>query len=377
MKKIRLGELFCGPGGIAEGASKTKKFKHVWAIDNHPDTTKTFKLNHPETRVETWDLNKVTKKQVKTLENIDGLIFGFPCNDFSSIGEFKGLSGKYGPLYKKACFVLKNLKKKPDFFVAENVSNIAPLGKFNSSPARVRIFDNFNVIMEDLAACGYTIYADLLNLKDYSVPQVRRRVILFGIRSDLDSKKNYTKPKPTTLGNPISCKEALDCLKKYKKLLNHEFIDHSPDVIKRLKKQKPGQNVWDINGLPGSTKSRMSHIYKRLLPNIPAYTVTGSGGGGTYMYHYKEPRALSNRERATLQTFPINYKFYGGKSSVRRQIGMAVPVKAAQIIMKNIYKTMMLTKKNKNHTSDHDWYIKSKTKKVFWRGQDLKGKYGK
>ena len=71
MKKIRLGELFCGPGGIAEGASKTKKFKHVWAIDNHPDTTKTFKLNHPETRVETWDLNKVTKKQVKTLENLE------------------------------------------------------------------------------------------------------------------------------------------------------------------------------------------------------------------------------------------------------------------------------------------------------------------
>jgi DNA (cytosine-5)-methyltransferase 1 len=50
----------------------------------------------------------------------------------------------------------------------------------------------------------------------------------------------------------------------------------------------------------------MSHIYKKLDENKPAYTVTGSGGGGTHMYHYKFDRALTNRERATLQTFPIN-----------------------------------------------------------------------
>ena len=375
-KKIKLGELFCGPGGFAEGAHRTKKFEHIWAIDNHKDTTKTFKLNHPNTRVETWDLNTITKKQIRSLEPVEGLIFGFPCNDFSKIGKFPGLAGKYGPLYKKACHVLQNLKKKPDFFVAENVSNIAPLDKFNSTQGRVRIFDNFHIIMQDLAKCGYTIYADLLNFKDYSVPQIRKRVILFGIRSDLDKKKHYRKPRKTSGKKPITCKEALSKLKKYKNLENNEYIEHPKYIIQRLKKQKPGQNVWDINGLPGVKSARMSHIYKRLDPNLPAYTVTGSGGGGTYMYHYKEPRALSNRERATIQTFPIKYKFYGNRSSIRRQIGMAVPVKGAQAIMNNVYKTMKFTKKNLNHIEDHDWYIKAKTKKLFWRGEDLKKKHG-
>ena len=57
------------------------------------------------------------------------------------------------------------------------------------------------------------------------------------------------------------------------------------------------------------------------------------------MYHWKENRALTNRERARLQTFPDNYIFSGSKESVRRQIGMAVPVKAAKIIFNSILKT--------------------------------------
>ncbi len=78
--------------------------------------------------------------------------------------------------------------------------------------------------------------------------------------------------------------------------------------------------MWDIGELPNVKSARMSNIYKKLDPNKPAYTVTGSGGGGTYMYHYDEDRALTNRERATLQTFPFDYMFEGGKGSVRKQI---------------------------------------------------------
>ena len=74
-------------------------------------------------------------------------------------------------------------------------------------------------------------------------------------------------------------------------------------------------------------------------PNKPAYTVTGSGGGGTHIYHYAEPRALTNRERARLQTFPDSYEFIGSKESVRKQIGMAVPQKGARIIFEAILKT--------------------------------------
>ena len=67
--------------------------------------------------------------------------------------------------------------------------------------------------------------------------------------------------------------------------------------------------------------------------------MTGSGGGGTHIYHYSEPRALTNRERARLQTFPDSYVFEGSKESVRKQIGMAVPPRGAQIIFEAILKT--------------------------------------
>ena len=85
--------------------------------------------------------------------------------------------------------------------------------------------------------------------------------------------------------------------------------------------------------------AKISQIYKKLDPSKPAYTVTGSGGGGTHMYHYKENRALTNRERARLQTFPDDYVFEGSKESVRKQIGMAVPVKGARIIFEAILNT--------------------------------------
>ncbi|WP_206501901.1 DNA cytosine methyltransferase [Flaviflexus ciconiae] len=62
-------------------------------------------------------------------------------------------------------------------------------------------------------------------------------------------------------------------------------------------------------------------------------------GGGTHVYHWDEPRALTNRERARLQTFPDSYVFHGNKESVRKQIGMAVPVRGAQIIFSAILKT--------------------------------------
>ncbi|MGF1926120.1 MAG: DNA cytosine methyltransferase, partial [Bacteroidia bacterium] len=84
--------------------------------------------------------------------------------------------------------------------------------------------------------------------------------------------------------------------------------------------------------------AKISQIYKRLDPNKPAYTVTGSGGGGTHIYHWEENRALTNRERARLQTFPDNFEFLGSKESVRKQIGMAVPPKGAKIIIEAVLK---------------------------------------
>ena len=77
----------------------------------------------------------------------------------------------------------------------------------------------------------------------------------------------------------------------------------------------------------------------RLDPDKPSYTITGSGGGGTHGYHWKENRALTNRERARIQTFPDNYEFKGSKESIRKQIGMAVSPLMAQIIFEAVLNT--------------------------------------
>lgn len=126
---------------------------------------------------------------------------------------------------------------------------------------------------------------------------------------------------------------------------NNELTRQSEVVKQRLAYIKPGENAFNATDMPEELRlnvrgAKLSQIYKRLDPNKPAYTVTGSGGGGTHIYHWEEPRALTNRERARLQTFPDWYKFIGSKENVRRQIGMAVPPDGAQVIFEALFKTL-------------------------------------
>ena len=149
-------------------------------------------------------------------------------------------------------------------------------------------------------------------------------------------------PKPISSNNYKSCKEAINDPPINKNSLNHELTKQSWNVIERLKYINPGENAWTAeipDHLKLNVKGAKFMIYKRLDPKKPAYTVTGSGGGGTHVYHWIENRALTNRERARLQTFPDDFQFYGSKESVRKQIGMAVPVEGAKIIFDSILKT--------------------------------------
>ena len=124
---------------------------------------------------------------------------------------------------------------------------------------------------------------------------------------------------------------------------NNEMTRHTAKVKEMLSYIPPGENAWYI-GIPEHLQlnvkgARLSSIYKRLDPDKPAYTVTGSGGGGTHMYHWEELRALTNRERARLQTFPDDFVFCGNKEAVRKQVGMAVPPEGAKIVFEAILKS--------------------------------------
>lgn len=337
---FRLGELFCGPGGLAWGAMNADigneefRIEHMWANDYDRSTCDTYIANicpeNPES-VLCGDVRKLEQKgTLDELPPIDALAFGFPCNDFSVVGEQKGFNGTYGPLYSYGVHILKT--HRPQWFLAENVGG---LRSANEGKA-------FEKILDDLKEAGYKIYPHLYKFEEYGIPQARHRVIIVGIRNDLPFE--YKIPSPSQYSNiDNSSRTALEVPPIPQEAFNNELTKQSKIVEERLQYIKPGQNAFNAD-LPPELRlnvkgAKISQIYKRLDPDKPAYTVTGSGGGGTHIYHYAEPRALTNRERARLQTFPDDYRFCGSKESVRKQIGMAVPCKGAQIIFEAILKT--------------------------------------
>ncbi len=335
--KFRLGELFCGPGGLALGAKLAKvdtgsdefAVEHVWANDIDENSCLTFVRNICPDAPEKVHLGQVEDLEIERLAKIDAFAYGFPCNDFSIVGEHRGMEGEFGPLYSYGVKVLDIFK--PKWFFAENVGGIA-----NANNGRA-----FQIILSHLAEAGdgYKLYPHFYKFEEYGVPQTRHRIVIIGIRKDLEVE--FRVPDPAQYVKQ-SAREAIEIPPIPEDSPNHEFTKHPPHVVERLKAIPPGENAW-WSGLPkhlqlNVKKAKLSQIYKRLTPNKPAYTVTGSGGGGTHVYHWEEPRALTNRERARLQTFPDDFVFFGGKESVRKQIGMAVPPEGSRIIIEALLK---------------------------------------
>ena len=331
---FRLGELFCGPGGIAKGAMMANiglegwGIEHAWANDYDSSTCQTYVYNICPKQPETVICEDVHKLKINNLGAIDALAFGAPCNDFSLVGKQKGFDGEYGPLYS---YGIKALKKyKPLWFMFENVGGIKSA---NDGKA-------FEIIQEDMKKAGYVLYPNLYFFEQYGVPQARHRMIIVGIRKD----QPFEFKIPSYEGYQMkSCREAIEEPPIDISAYNNEPTRQSKTVIERLGYIKAGENAWSAN-IPKELQlnvkgTKLSQIYKRLDPDKPAYTITGSGGGGTHVYHWSEPRALTNRERARLQTFPDDYYFIGSKEAVRKQIGMAVPVEGARIIFEAILKT--------------------------------------
>lgn len=354
---FKLGELFCGPGGLALGAAWAKVFskgitygiEHTWANDYNADSCETFRCNVASKNPDSVICSDVRKLDIKSLSPINAFAYGFPCNDFSIVGEQKGFNGTFGPLYSYGIKVLEHFK--PVFFIAENVGGIRSANEGGA----------FKKILGDLknAGPGYTLTAHLYKFEEYGVPQTRHRVIIVGIKKPLGLSFNV--PAPTTLQNQVSAREALDNPPIPSGSPNNEETTQSKSVIERLKYIKPGENAWTAHMPPRLRlqvkKAKLSQIYKRLDPDKPSYTITGSGGGGTHGYHWKYNRALTNRERARLQTFPDEFVFKGSKESIRKQIGMAVPPRMSEIIFKSILKTIVgikypSTEPNLNHLLD-------------------------
>ena len=309
--------------------------EHTWANDYDQSTCRTYVRNIPGATDRSVSSADVRSLDIAGLQKIDGFAFGFPCNDFSQVGEQKGTDGKFGSLYKYGVEVVNTFS--PEWFVAENVGG---LRSSNDGGAFIQI-------LQELANAGsqggYEIVPHLYRLEEYGVPQARHRILIVGIRGDLNVEFKVPSRKPYR-GVDVSAKTALTEPPIPVDSQNNELTRQNPRVVERLRHIPPGKNAFNSN-LPQDlqlnvTGAKISQIYRRLHPGQPSYTVTGSGGGGTHVYHWAEPRALTNRERARLQTFPDDFVFEGGKEEVRKQIGMAVPVQGARVVFEALFKSL-------------------------------------
>jgi DNA (cytosine-5)-methyltransferase 1 len=344
MKIFKKGELFCGPGGLAVAAKRVSfthngeeyRIEHTWANDIDESSCETFRNNICRDNPESVICEDVRTLDIASLDKINALTFGFPCNDFSIVGEQRGIDGNYGPLYTYGVKALKI--HNPEWFLAENVGGLQSANEG----------ETFEMILKDLVNAGtdignpgYEITPHLYKFEQYGVPQCRHRIIIVGIRKDLGLK--FKVPAPTTPNKYKTVFEALEEDPIPHDAPNHERTNHPNTVVERLSYIPPGENAW-YEGIPEHLRlkvkgARLSNIYKKLHPDKPAYTVTGSGGGGTHMYHYRDNRALTNRERARLQTFKDDHVFCGNKEQVRKQVGMAVPPDGVEHIFEAILKT--------------------------------------
>lgn len=202
--RFKLGELYCGPGGIGY-AAKTAKIKnsafgitHAWATDYDKDTCLTYSKNVADGSLDSViceDIRKIDFKKLQSISDIDALAFGFPCNDFSIVGEQKGIDGVFGPLYSYGIKALNHFR--PAWFLAENVGGLR-----NSNDG-----NTFKQILREMHETGYSVYPNLYKFEQYGLPQARHRIIIIGIRSDLNVEFKIPSNKPYEK-KAKSCREA-------------------------------------------------------------------------------------------------------------------------------------------------------------------------
>ena len=119
-KKYKVGGLFSGVGGIELGFQKTNKFKIAWSTDVDAYAAKTYRANFKHKFYEE-DINNLDGK---TLEAVDILVGGFPCQAFSVAGYRKGFEDQRGNVFFQIIRIINELPRKPKVLLLENVKNI-------------------------------------------------------------------------------------------------------------------------------------------------------------------------------------------------------------------------------------------------------------
>ena len=306
MSKLKVASLFCGCGGSDLGMIggfeylgkkyKSLDFEIVYAVDFDPKAVETYNANFKHKAV-CADVTKVDFNDID--EDIDVMIGGFPCQSFSTVNPTKNTNDARANLYKEIVRFLHT--KKPKYFICENVKGLLTLQKGEIIRKIVREFNGE----------GYFIQYRLLKAVEYGIPQRRERVIIVGIRKDMDILYSY----PTgvnTLSHAVPLNKVIDNL-----AIDNQKYYFSERAVQGMKNAKNNmkRGLWQDLNSPCLTIT--SHLAKTSINSRDPVLMVDPD---KEIY-----RRFTPREAARIQSFPDDFSFPVTETSAYRQIGNAVP----------------------------------------------------
>ena len=330
IKEFKVLELFAGAGGLAVGMEKAG-IKCVALNEIDKWACQTLRENRPkwdalEGDVKSFDFTKYNNK-------VDIVTGGFPCQAFSYAGKKLGLQDARGTLFYEFARVVKEVN--PLICIGENVKGLLSHEKGKTIEGMISILDEI----------GYNVVpVQVLKAINYKVPQKRERVILVGIRKDIDLKYEYPKPhnKIYNLIDALKKGELYDC--NVPKSEGSKYPEHKKAVLDLVPQKGYWRNLpLDIQkeymGKSFYLGGGKTGIARRIGWDEPSLTLTCSPAQKqTERCHPDESRPFTVREYARIQTFPDDWKFSGSVSQQYKQIGNAVPCNLGQEIGYSIIK---------------------------------------
>jgi len=297
---MNIVSLFSGAGGFDLGFIQAGH-KVLWANDVDKDCAATYAHNIGEHFV----LEDIKDINTDTIPDCDIVIGGFPCQGFSLANRNRDISDERNKLYLEFVRVVRD--KMPSYFVAENVRGLLSLEKGEA----------IKMIVEDFKKIGYDVNYRVFNAADFGVPQNRYRVIIIGIRNDIFNG-NFPFPTPTHAKKP-------DFL--------HEKWISIGEALKNTPEPDSEHNLKNHIYSKYKVTNRNFTGHRRTDPDKPSPTILAKKtGGNVAIHHPKNHRRMSVRESAIIQSFPLDFEFFGSMGSMYRQIGNAVAVLFAKKI---------------------------------------------
>lgn len=333
MKYISI-DLFSGAGGMSEGL-KMAHFKTKYAFEIDAIASMAYKLNHNKTKVYTQDIKTVDTREIKkTLrgKTIHLLAGCPPCQGFSSIRRLnrnKPVEDERNSLINEYVRFVNDLR--PYTIMLENVPGLA-------------MSDEFHKAMCFLREIGYHIEYDILNVKDYGVPQSRKRLVMVGSRLgpiSIAAPTNESCTVRSTIGSLPMPADSTDAV--------HQIYPHHIQRIQNLIGLIPhdGGSLKDLSDewqlkCHEADNVGFNDVYGRLRWDTHSTTITGgclNPSKGRFL-HPEQNRCITAREASMLQTFPIDYKFPidVAKTKIALMIGNALPPKFCKVQADNIRK---------------------------------------